>query len=192
MKRTPGKTAAARERYWTKIIVQAREYPGGVKAYCADKQISVNSYYGWFGKLRAEHPEWKDLDHPLKSRNGDSHEVPETEVVERATRRTFTAAYKTKILREVEAAPAGMVATILRREGLYSSHLQKWRAEDHRANEARKRGPKVNPLAPEVAKLRAQIAKLEKRLNQAEHIIDLQKKIAEIMGVTLEQIPDDE
>jgi transposase-like protein len=108
-------------------------------------------------------------------------------------RRTFTAAYKAKILRDTGAATPGTMAAILRKEGLYSSHLQKWRTEEsRRAQEARKRGPKTNPLAPELKKLRAENARLEKRLTKAGHIIELQKKIAEIMEVTLEEIPDDE
>lgn len=54
---------------------------------------------------------------------------PETEVVEKPVRRSFTTTYKKTILKEIDAAAPGMVASILRREGLYSSHLQKWRAE---------------------------------------------------------------
>jgi len=198
MNRTPGNTTAQRERYWTKVITQARLHSGGVSAYCAAHNISVNNYYHWFKRLRVNHPEWGDL--PTGTRrtesDGGASDLPseqETEVVERAVRRTFTAAYKSRILREVEAAPAGKAASILRREGLYSSHLQKWRTEeDKHAAERKKRGPKSNPLAAEVKRQREEIARLEKRLVKAGHIIELQKKIAEIMEVTLEEIPDDE
>ena len=196
MNQTPGDTPAARERYWTRIIKQARQSSKGVKVYCVERGISVPNYYSWFRRLRVKHPEWVDLaKHPAESANGNGSNAqsePEIEVVEKAVRRAFTAAYKSKILREAEAAAPGTVAAILRREGLYSSHLQKWRAEEsRRAHEARKRGPKTNPLAAEVKRQREEIARLEKRLTKAGHIIELQKKIAEIMEVTLE-IPDDE
>lgn len=196
MNQTPGNTPASRVRYWTNIIKQARQCPNGVAAFCADKDISVNNYYNWFRRLRTKHPEWVNLgSHPGESGNGngsDPHSEPEIEVIERPVRRKFTAAYKARILREVNAASPGAVAALLRREGLYSSHLQKWRAEEsRRSNQARKRGPTTNPLAAEVRRQRAEIARLEKRLVNAGHIIELQKKIAEIMEVTLE-IPDDE
>jgi len=192
MKRTPGKTAAARERYWTKIIVEARQYPKGVSAFCLDKGIQKNNYYSWFRKLRVHHPEWHDLGAAANRNGSKPDEQPETEVVEKPVRRTFSRAYKSKILKEVDAAPAGTVAAILRREGLYSSHLQKWRDDDQLNQEPRKRGPKVNPLAGEVKKLRTENARLTKQLVKAGHIIDLQKKIAEILGVTVEEIQDDE
>lgn len=186
MKKSSGKTNLAKERHWTKIIREAREYPTGVAAYCADKNISKNTYYYWFKKLRVKHPDWTDLNGtPSDGKNGTR---PETEVVEKPVRRTFTAAYKSKILREVEAAAPGMVASILRREGLYSSHLQNWRED----TKPQKRGPKTNPLAAEVKKLRAEIVSLRKRLDKAGKIIDLQKKIAEILGVTLEEISEDD
>jgi transposase-like protein len=167
-----------------------------VSAYCAAHNISINNYYHWFKRLRVNHPEWSDLPTHRTESNGnaaDAQSEPETEVVERAVRRTFTAAYKSRILRELEAAPAGKVASILRREGLYSSHVQQWRTEESkRAYQRKKRGPKSNPLAAEVKRQREEIARLEKRLTKAGHIIELQKKIAEIMEVTLEEIPDDE
>ncbi len=197
MNKTPGKTPAARERYWTRIIEQAREWPEGVKVFCTKKSISVNSYYYWFNRLRAKHPGWVDLgNHPGQSANvnvSDANSEPETEVVEKPVRRSFSAAFKSKILREIDEASPGTVAAILRREGLYSSHVQLWRKEQsRRTQEARKRGPKANPLADEVKRLRAENERLEKRLTKAGHIIELQKKIAEIMEVTLEEIPDDE
>jgi transposase len=189
MKRTPGRSAKEREKYWTQMIEKARAYPAGVTAFCTDRGISKDNYYQWFKRLRLKHPEWNDL-----NGNGSNWESePETEVVEKAARRRFTAAYKSKILREADAAAPGQVAAMLRREGLYSSHLQKWRREESRlAHEARKRGPKANPLAAEVKRLRAENERLEKRLTKAGHIIELQKKIAEIMDVNLDKIPDDE
>ena len=167
MNQKPGRTPAAQARYWTKIILEAREYPGGIEAYRSGKKISKSNYYKWFKRLRAEHPEWKvPASHPSKvtNRNGSGSDPrgdmqPETEVVERPVRRSFTAAYKARILKEVDAAPAGGMAAILRREGLYSSHVQKWRAEEsRRASETRNRGPKKNPLTAEVKRLRAENA----------------------------------
>lgn len=112
---------------------------------------------------------------------------PETEVLEKPVRRTFTRAYKARILKETDAAPAGTTGAILRREGLYSSHLAKWRAErDERGLSPKKRGPKRNPLSGEVKRLRQANKRLEKRLLQANEIIDLQKKISKILGITLE------
>jgi len=195
MAKKPGSKSAHQERYWTNIIEQARAHPEGVKAYCEEIGISVHTYYGWFRKLRVKHPVWENLPNsPAFSArtNGSAHSEPETEVVERPIRRNFTAGYKSKILREVENAAPGAVGAILRREGLYSSHLQKWRAEEsRREQEARKRGPKTNPLEAEVKRLRAENARLEKRLTKAGHIIELQKKIAEIMGIDAEAPQDD-
>jgi len=186
MKKSSGKTNLAKERHWTKVIGEAREYPTGVAVYCTDKNISKNTYYYWFKKLRVKHPEWADLNGSQSA--GKNGTRPETEVVEKPVRRNFTAAYKSKILREVEAAAPGIVASILRREGLYSSHLQNWR-EDIKPQ---KRGPKTNPLAAEVKKLRTENLRLQKQLNNASKIIELQKKIAEILGVTLEETSEDD
>lgn len=187
--KTPGKTPAERERYWTKIIIEARAYADGINAYCKKHNIMVNNYYAWFRKLRRKHPEWVDLGSST-NRHGSKHQ-PDTEVVEKAVRRTFSQAYKNRILREADAAPAGEVASLLRREGLYSSHLQKWRAAKG-SSEDPKRGPKVNPLASEVKQLRADNERLTKQLLKAGHLIDLQKKIAEILGETMEKNQDEE
>jgi len=192
MKKTPGKTPAARERYWTKIIVEARAYPDGVNAYCELHGVMVNNYYQWFRKLRHKHPEWVDLGHSSNRNGSKVDEQPDTEVVERPVRRTFSQAYKKKILKEVDAAPAGTVVAILRREGLYPSHLQKWRAAEKLSEPSPKRGPKVNPLANEVKQLRAENARLSKQLQKAGDLLDLQKKIAAILGETMEKNQDDE
>ncbi len=134
---------------------------------------------------------------PRKKRVGNLKIVeetkPETEVSEKPVRRTFTRAYKARIIREANMAPVGTVAALLRREGLYASHLQKWRLEENRRSaEARERGPKVNPLSGEVKRLRKDLERLEKRLAQANEIIDLQKKISKILGRTLEESGEDE
>ena len=115
---------------------------------------------------------------------------PDPEVVAKAKRRSFTAEYKQRILQEAEAAAAtrGGVGALLRREGLYSSLLAYWRRE--RANGIRealtpqKRGPKSkrNPLEEENLKLRRQNARLTEDLRKAHIIIDVQKKVAALLG----------
>jgi cell shape-determining protein MreC len=116
---------------------------------------------------------------------------PDIEFREKPKRRTFTAAYKSRILSELSAAPPGGVAAILRREGLYSSTVQKWRAarEDQ---QKRKAGRKKNPLTAENRKLKEELVRMRKQLNTANKIIELQKKVSEILGVTLNQIEEDE
>ena len=118
------------------------------------------------------------------------------EVVPRAKRRTFTAAYKQKILAEVETAAdePGGVGKILRREGLYSSHLVEWRRaaeEGARAALQKKRGRKVqhDPTSRENEQLRRRVAQLEENLRKAEIIISVQKKVASLLGTP---IPEDE
>jgi len=120
---------------------------------------------------------------------------PNPEVPEKATRRRFTADYKMRILRQAEACRgAGDIGVLLRREGLYSSHLTTWR----RQREAgilsglrpKRRGPKPtepNPLQGEIDRLRKETGRLEKRLKQAELIIEVQKKISEILGIPLQE-----
>ena len=115
---------------------------------------------------------------------------PDPEVVAKAKRRTFTTEYKLSILQEAEAVAdkRGGIGALLRREGLYSSLLATWRRE--RANgilEAltpQKRGPKSkrNPLEEENLKLRRQMGQLTEKLRKAEIIIDVQKKVAALLG----------
>ena len=129
--------------------------------------------------------------------------TPDPEVLQRAVRRRFTADYKQRILTEVDAAAdTRTIGRILRREGLYSSHLTNWRKTRDRlqraALELQKRGPKPspkNPLQAENAKLTRENARLNKKLRRAELIIDLQKKVSQILGITLpvlEESDDDE
>jgi transposase-like protein len=118
--------------------------------------------------------------------------VPDPEVRERAARRRFTAEYKLQVLREADqCAGVGEVGALLRREGLYSSHLTTWRRQrEHGALVAlapKKRGrpaTPVSPLARRVAELERDNARLERRLKQAEAIIDAQKKLCEILGLS--------
>ena len=117
----------------------------------------------------------------------------ETEVTAKARRRRFTAAEKLRVLREVDACTKpGELGALLRREGLYSSHLSTWRAARSRGELAgltpRARGPKAKPADPRDKKLVAQareITRLQKRLERAEGLIELQKKIAAILSEPL-------
>lgn len=114
-----------------------------------------------------------------------------TEVVATAQRRKFTAEYKLSIVEEADrATDPGAIGALLRREGLYSSHLVEWRrlrAAGALSALSKKRGrkPSRNPLAEENQRLKAQVARLEKKLQQAEIIIDVQKKISALLGITL-------
>ncbi len=122
--------------------------------------------------------------------------APDPEVSALPKRRTFTGEYKLRVLEEVDAAQAdGEVGAILRREALYSSHLAAWRKERRRGSlvaMSKKRGrPPKNPVNDELVRLRRENAKLKARLAQAEVIIDVQKKVASILGIPL-NTPDDE
>jgi len=114
---------------------------------------------------------------------------PDPEVVAKPRRRAFTAEYKRRILNEADAARfSGTIGALLRREGLYSSHLVTWRRErDAGILEAltpQKRGPKSkrHPLEDENQKLRRQNERLTEQLRKAEIIIDVQKKVAALLG----------
>ena len=125
-------------------------------------------------------------------------EAADPEVIAKAKRRSFSAAYKAKILAEVEAAAgSGNIGEILRREGIYSSTLTGWRKERDAAIHSafsQKRGPepKNNPFTAENEKLRRQNRRLEEELRKAEIIIDVQKKVAMLLGRPLPPIPDSE
>jgi transposase len=125
-------------------------------------------------------------------------DLPDPEVTPKAKRRSFSATYKKKILAEVDAAErTGSIGEVLRREGLYSSTLTYWRKErDAAVNGAfsQKRGPepKHNPLTAENEKLRKRNQRLEEDLRKAEIIIDVQKKVAMLLGRSLSPIPGSE
>lgn len=132
------------------------------------------------------------------TRNGSAVAgVPNPEVVEKAQRRIYTAEYKLRILQETDTCGAGQIGAILRREGLYSSHLTPWRRQRQAGQLAaltdNKRGRKPtpeNPLSAEVERLRRENQRLSHRLEQAELIIDIQKKASAILNITLEK-PND-
>jgi transposase-like protein len=107
---------------------------------------------------------------------------PPTEVQSRATRRRFTAAYKRQIVEEAAQCGYGEVGALLRREGLYHSNLAKWRAEYAAGSLSDKpRGPRANPTVAEVKRLERENARLQRKLEQAEAIIEAQKKLARLL-----------
>ena len=114
--------------------------------------------------------------------------VPDPEVSLKAKRRTFSAEYKLRILNEASACRTpGERGALLRREGLYSSHLTHWRRElrDGALNglQPKKRGPKSDPVAVENAQLKREIARLQAKLERAETIIEVQKKLSQLLGL---------
>ena len=119
---------------------------------------------------------------------------PNVEVEAKAKRRRFSAEYKQRILAEADAADRGTIGALLRREGLYSSTLTRWRRERDAAVQdafAQKRGPRPerNPLTAENEKLRRRNQHLEEELRKAEIIIDVQKKVAALLGRGVPETP---
>jgi transposase-like protein len=119
----------------------------------------------------------------------------EVEVVAKATRRRFSAEYKLKILRDAAACKKpGDIGALLRREGLYFSNLKTWRKQ-RRTGELgglaqKKRGPapkEKNPLAAKMAALEREVARQKARAERAEALVDLQKKVSEILGIELKR-----
>ena len=111
--------------------------------------------------------------------------VPDPEVPEKTVRRKFTAAYKLRILKEAErCTEQGHIGALLRREGLYSSSLTLWRHQVNQGLIPKKRGPvaqKTDPLARRNAELEKENVRLTHKLKQAELIISVQKKVAELL-----------
>lgn len=126
-------------------------------------------------------------------------EVPDPEVVPIAKRRTFTAEYRLRILQEADVCTEpGQIGALLRREGLYSSHLNKWRKLRAQGQlqglQAKPRGRKSkhDPQADELAHLQRENQRLRTRLEQAELIIEAQKKLSQLLGLTLPETERDE
>jgi transposase-like protein len=120
-------------------------------------------------------------------------DIPDPEVVPKAKRRKFSAEYKRRILDEADSCTEpGQIGALLRREGLYSSHLTTWRRQRDRgliqALSPKKRGRKrKDELEREVARLQRENARLQARLEQAEMIIDVQKKLSKLLGLETEE-----
>ena len=121
---------------------------------------------------------------------------PDPEVVPKAKRRTFNVEYKRRILREADACSRhGEIGSLLRREGLYSSHLSNWRRQREEGTlagpNAKKRGRQPTPEKRLNAELKRENARLQHRLEQAETIIDVQKKLARLLQSMPESQDDD-
>ena len=117
----------------------------------------------------------------------------EVEVMAKPTRRRYTAEYKLRILREAEVLSGrGELGALLRREGLYSSNLTAWRKQREQGELqglSRKRGPapkEKNPLVDKVRVLERENARLKRRAERAEGLVELQKKVSEILGIELQ------
>ena len=122
---------------------------------------------------------------------------PDPEVPAKVQRRQFTAEYRRRILKEADACKKyGELGALLRREGLYSSHLANWRRQRDQgellAGRARKRGPTPKPIDPRVKQLEVENRRLQRKLARAETIITLQKTVAEILGIPLKPLDIDE
>jgi transposase-like protein len=123
--------------------------------------------------------------------------TPEVEVSSKPQRRRFTAEYKRKILAEATTCTErGALGALLRREGLYSSHLSEWRAAAARGEIAgltpKRRGPAPrvsDPRDKQIAELERRLARAERRAERAEGLVELQKKVSELLGI---QLPDND
>ncbi len=117
----------------------------------------------------------------------------EVEVMAKPTRRRYSAEYKVRILREADAITRhGEIGALLRREGLYSSNLTAWRKQREKGEleglSQKRRGPlpkEKNPLADKVKVLERETARLRARAERAEGLVELQKKVSEILGIEL-------
>ena len=140
-------------------------------------------------------PRVEEMEGARRATGISSTAIPNPEVPEKASRRSYTAEYKRRILKEAEACKEqGQIGALLRREGLYSSNLTSWRHQAERgtldALSSKKRGPKARKTDPSVRRIAEQereIQKLRVKLRKAELIIGAQKKIVEIF-----QLPDDQ
>ena len=132
-------------------------------------------------------------------RAGEGGAAQSNETLERPRRRAFTADYKQRILSEADAAAGqpGAIGALLRREGLYSSHLANWRSDRTSggvtALAPRRRGPAPQRATADrklVAKLERENARLQHRLRQAEIIIEFQKKLNDLLGIPVGSSPE--
>ena len=121
-------------------------------------------------------------------RSGDAvrvEEVPDPQVAERATRRTYTAKYKAAILAEYDGLDRDGRGALMRREGLYSSLISEWRKQASKgALDAlgKSRGrPPADPVERENARLKAQVAKLEAELDTSRRVIEVQGKLSALL-----------
>jgi len=121
----------------------------------------------------------------------EQRQYPDPEVIPQAKRRRFSAQYKLRVLAEADSCTErGKIGALLRQEGLYSSHLTTWRRQRDEGQlqglTGKKRGRKADQAAAELAQLRRENEQLQVRLQQAETIIDVQKKLCGLLGLSAE------
>jgi transposase-like protein len=154
---------------------------------------SIKATQGSEGILKATKISLGRISPEVHLDRGEAVVLPNPEVPDKAVRRRFTAEYKLRILTLADACTEpGSLGALLRREGLYASNLNTWRHQRERgvlsALTPKKRGRKESvrdPLVAENEKLRRENERITKRLRQAEIIIDVQKKVSQILGIQL-------
>ena len=155
---------------------------------------SSSSALAGAGRSEAERSETERSAAPAKAEtNAEPEARPDPEVAAKTKRRRFTAKYKQQILAKADAVASepGAIGALLRRERLYSSHLVMWRrqreASIRQALEPKKRGPKSkrDPLTEANEKLQRENERLTEQLRKAELIIDVQKKLAALLGAPI-------
>ena len=146
-----------------------------------------------------EEPERRGDERSETPRSGGSSPIeraaapPDPEVPARHARRRFTTAYKLEILRKADACSRqGELGALLRKEGLYSSHLITWRQQRERGLTPKRRGRKAVPVDPRLKKLEQENRRLTTRLQKAEALLDFQKKVAALLQIPLKPMPSDE
>ena len=148
-----------------------------------------------------EEPERRGDERSEAPRSGGSFPIepaglpvaPDPEVSARHARRRFTTAYKLELLRKADACTQhGELGALLRKEGLYSSHLITWRRQRERGLTSRKRGRKPVPVDPQLKRLEQENRRLTTRLQKADALIDFQKKVAALLQIPLKPMPSDE
>jgi transposase-like protein len=116
------------------------------------------------------------------------------EVKAQKERRVYSAEYRRQILKEADDCKLGEVGALLRREGLYSSHLAKWRGQRAAGEMAglasKQRGKKADPQARELVQLRKQVVRLNEKLVRAELIMTAQKKLADLLGLPMASLSE--
>ena len=139
-----------------------------------------------------------DINHSMsEKRPGSPVQTPDPQVPSKVRRRTFSDTYKLSILEQADQCQgSGEVGALLRREGLYSSHLSSWRQLRRdgtlQALKSKKRGPKTTQTSAqrqELEQLRRRNAKLERELEKAHTIIDVQKKLSSILATMSDEEP---
>jgi transposase len=133
---------------------------------------------------------------PAGDRAGLRNSLPDPEVLEKPIRRQFSVEYKLKILKETDSLPPGEISALLRREGLYWATFSRWRRARDAGQismlESKKRGRKqsiTHPWANKVTQLEREKAQLQRKLENAEKIIEVQKKISELINLHQNQEP---